>query len=176
MRPLPYALLAAFLVFPAAAQSLCGRMVTPAAQIRELSSGFGQRGGRLHSGIDLTGPRGTPIRAAADGVVVWAGRYYAYGNMVDIRHRDGTVTRYGHMASIARGIRPGEPVRAGATLGAMGATGRASGVHLHFEVRVDGAAVDPRPWLALASCEGAPAADGLEVAQAPARRRAHRRR
>ena len=93
MGPMLPALAAALIALPVAAQSLCGRMAFPAAAIKEFSSDFGRRGGRLHPGLDFTGTRGTAIRAAADGVVAYAGRYYGYGNMVDIAHRDGTITR-----------------------------------------------------------------------------------
>lgn len=175
MGPLLPALAAALITLPVAAQSLCGRMAFPAAAIKEFSSDFGQRGGRLHPGLDFTGTRGTPIRAAADGVVAYAGRYYGYGNMVDVTHRDGTVARYAHLATIAPGIHAGAPVAVGATLGGMGATGRASGVHLHFEVRIGGVPVDPKPWLAMASCNGAPQPDRTEEARADAAHIARRR-
>jgi len=150
---------------PVAAQSLCGRMLLPASAIRELSSDFGRRGNALHTGVDFTGTHGSPIVAAADGVVAYAGRYFGYGNMVDIRHLDGTVTRYAHLSSIAPEIRTDRLVRRGARLGGMGATGRASGVHLHFEVRVGGVPVDPKPWLAMAACESAPQPEHLEEAR-----------
>ena len=175
MGPLPPALAAVLIALPVAAQSLCGRMVFPAAAIKEFSSDFGRRGGRLHPGLDFTGQRGTPIHAAADGIVAYAGRYYGYGNMVDIAHPDGTVTRYAHLATIAASAQPGTLIRAGATLGGMGATGRASGVHLHFEVRIGGQPVDPKPWLAMASCNTAPLPDRTEEARADTSHIARRR-
>ena len=128
----------------------CGQMLMPAAALREVSRGF--RAG--HAGIDLMAPHGSPIRAAAAGSVIYAGWYYAYGNIVDIRHSDGVVTRYAHMSAFGPGISPGAGVNAGDEIGKVGATGRATGAHIHFEVRLGGRAVDPRPYLALASCDG----------------------
>jgi murein DD-endopeptidase MepM/ murein hydrolase activator NlpD len=145
------------------AESVCSTgMVMPPETLREISRGFS--GG--HSGIDLMAPYGSPIRAAAGGTVMYAGWYYAYGNIVDIRHTDGLITRYAHMSAFAPGIAPGAPVAGGAVIGQVGMTGRAHGPHVHFEVRVEGHAVDPRPYLALAPCRR-PLSEPLEVANAP---------
>lgn len=129
------------------------------------SSGFGPRGGGWHSGVDLVAPAGTPVFAAASGTVAFAGTYYAYGLMVEIMHRDGTRARYAHLRSFAPHIRPGATVAAGEQLGAVGRTGRATTAHLHLELRRDGRAVDPWPWLTRTACRGFD-----EVAEAPARR------
>src|SRR5208337_1482427 len=101
----------------------CGRMLMPATQLHELSRGFSAH----HSGVDLMAPYGSPIRAAAGGTVLYAGWYFAYGNIVDIRHTDGLITRYAHMSEFAPGIAPGAPVAAGEVIGRVGMTGRAHG-------------------------------------------------
>ncbi len=156
----------------------CGQMLMPAVALREVSRGFS----RGHVGIDLMAPHGSPIHAAAAGTVIYAGWYFAYGNIVDIRHADGVVTRYAHMSAFAPAISAGAPVAAGEEIGKVGATGRAHGAHVHFEVRVDGRAVDPRPYLALASCDGTSPRDEILEAYAderparPARRQATRAR
>jgi murein DD-endopeptidase MepM/ murein hydrolase activator NlpD len=137
-------------------------MLMPPQQLREISRGFGHG----HTGVDLMAPYGSPIRAAAGGTVVYAGWYFEYGKIVDIRHSDNLVTRYAHMSAFAPGIAPGAPVAAGAVIGEVGMTGRAHGPHVHFEVRIDGHPVDPKPWLALAGCpRGTP--EPLEEARAP---------
>ncbi len=122
-------------------------------------------------------PHGSPIRAAAGGTVVYSGWYYAYGNIVDIQHDDGVITRYGHMSAFAPGIEAGAPVSAGQIIGRVGATGRAHGPHVHFEVRMHGHAVDPRPFLALVPCPDTWDSEPIEEARAPVGkpRRGHRR-
>ena len=154
--------------FGAEAADLCGAMLMPASSLKQVSRGVG--GG--HTGLDLTAPYGSPVRAALDGTVIYTGSYFAYGNMVDLRHSDGTVTRYAHLASFAVGIRQGAEVRTGDFLGAIGTTGRAHGAHLHFEVRVDGRVVDPKPFLGLAACQAAQPAkrETIEEARVPAPR------
>lgn len=148
---------------PAVGFGFCGNMEMPPTELREISRGFSS----YHSGIDLMAPMGSPIRAAAGGTVVYAGWYYGYGNMVDIQHADGVVTRYAHMSAFASGIHAGTPIAAGGIIGAVGATGRAHGTHVHFEVRINGRAVDPKPYLGLASCGVAPRPDAVEEAHAP---------
>jgi murein DD-endopeptidase MepM/ murein hydrolase activator NlpD len=149
----------------AEAMALCANMLMPAVHLREISRGFS----RGHVGIDLMAPHGSPIHAAAAGTVLYAGWYYAYGNIVDIRHSDGVVTRYAHMSAFGPGIRSGTAVLAGDAIGKVGATGRASGPHVHFEVRVDGRAIDPKPYLGLASCDGASPRDEILEAYADER-------
>ncbi len=111
------------------------------------SSGFGWRSdpinhnAKFHRGTDIRAPHGTPIDAAGNGVVIFAGRQSGYGNVVYIDHGGGLVTRYGHMQKIL--ATKGEVVAAGQLIGKVGATGRATGPHLHFEVRLDGRAVNP---------------------------------
>jgi peptidoglycan hydrolase-like protein with peptidoglycan-binding domain len=107
---------------------------------------FGPRGNRFHAGIDLVAPSGTPVAAAASGRVTYAGWLSGgWGNLVVVAHADGVRTMYAHLSSIS--ARLGQRVTIGTRLGAVGASGDATGPHLHFEVRVRGAAVDPRPVL-----------------------------
>ena len=143
--------------------AFCGTMAMPPTLLREVSRGFS----RTHGGIDLMAPWGSPIRAAAGGTVLYAGWYYAYGNIVDIQHADGVITRYAHMSAFAPGIAAGTPIAADGIIGAVGATGRAHGSHVHFEVRINGRPVDPRPYLGLAGCGGMPRPEPLEEAHAP---------
>jgi murein DD-endopeptidase MepM/ murein hydrolase activator NlpD len=117
---------------------------------------FGQW--RNHTGTDYAAAAGTPIRAIGDGVIVFAGRKGGYGNVIDVRHRNGMVSRYGHMRNFAAGMRSGVRVTMGNTIGYVGSTGWATGPHLHFEIRVDGVARDPR--LALQSRGGEPIPSG----------------
>ncbi|MGY1631895.1 M23 family metallopeptidase [Geodermatophilus sp. SYSU D01186] len=146
-----------------AAAGICpGLPVAAGAWIRPtagtVTSGYGPRWGTLHAGIDIAGPRDTPVYAAADGTVLTAACTSAYcdrdgglglagyGNLVELDHGAGVTTRYGHLSAYA--VRAGQPVRAGALIGFQGSTGNSTGVHLHFEVRRDGVPVDPAPWLA----------------------------
>jgi murein DD-endopeptidase MepM/ murein hydrolase activator NlpD len=122
----------------------------PAASMM-LSSGFGYRsdpftgGGAMHAGLDFKGPVGTPILAAAEGKVVLAGFHGGYGNMIEIRHANGLVTRYAHLSGL--NVRSGQMVERGVQIGRMGSTGRSTGSHLHFEVRQNGQAINPRKFL-----------------------------
>lgn len=116
-----------------------------------ISSGFGVRadpftgGGAFHPGLDFKGPLGAPIFAAAQGVVQFAGVRSGYGNCVEVDHGQGLVTRYAHMSRIE--ARPGQRVGPGVEIGRIGSTGRSTGPHLHFEVRIADRPVDPRPFL-----------------------------
>ncbi len=115
-----------------------------------ISSYFGWRnvsvnGNRYHGGLDIAAPAGTPVRAARSGVVTRAGWWGTYGNVVVLDHGDGSETRYAHLSSVA--VRVGQALRQGDVLGAVGSTGASTGPHLHFEVRFDGRAVDPLPYL-----------------------------
>ncbi|WP_243406195.1 M23 family metallopeptidase [Sphingosinicella sp. YJ22] len=100
----------------------------------------------MHGGIDMAGPIGTPIYATADGTVATAAwNSGGYGNLVELGHGAGIATRYGHLSRIM--VRDGERVRRGQVIGLMGSTGRSTGSHLHYEVRIDGRAVNPLPFL-----------------------------
>jgi murein DD-endopeptidase MepM/ murein hydrolase activator NlpD len=107
-------------------------------------SGFGWRWGRMHEGIDIGAGYGTPIVAAASGTVIHAGWMGGYGNLIIIDHGGGVATAYAHQTSFAVG---GGAVSQGQTIGYVGCTGHCYGPHLHFEVRVNGAAVDPLGYL-----------------------------
>lgn len=107
-------------------------------------SGFGMRWGRMHEGIDIAAGHGTPIYAAAAGTVIYAGWMGGYGNLIIIDHGGGLATAYAHQTSFAVG---GGPVSQGQLIGWVGCTGHCYGAHLHFEVRVNGGAVDPLGYL-----------------------------
>lgn len=110
-----------------------------------ITSGFGPRWGRMHEGIDIAGASGTPIAAAAAGTVIVAGWSGGYGNLVVIDHGNGISTAYAHNSSIAVSV--GQSVGQGTVVSGMGTTGHSTGVHLHFEVRVNGSAVNPLGYL-----------------------------
>ena len=99
---------------------------------------------RKHEGTDYSASSGTPVMAAGDGTVLRAGRAGGYGNLVELRHRNGITTRYGHLRAFARGMAAGRRVSQGQIIGYVGSTGLASGPHLHYEFRVNGAARDSR--------------------------------
>jgi murein DD-endopeptidase MepM/ murein hydrolase activator NlpD len=117
----------------------------PLHDLFRFTSGFGPRHGRLHAGVDLAAPRGTPIYASAEGVVKAAERESGYGNVVRIQHAFGLETVYAHMSKIR--VRPGQTVSRGVQIGDMGSTGRSTGSHLHYEVRVNGKPVNPMTYL-----------------------------
>lgn len=117
----------------------------------DMSSPFGMRmdpfvkGPAIHTGIDMRGDTGDPVRATATGTVTIAGVNGGYGKMVEIDHGNGLSTRYGHLSAID--VIVGQSVRIGQTIGKIGSTGRSTGPHLHYETRVDGDAVDPQKYL-----------------------------
>lgn len=108
-----------------------------------VTSGFGWRWGRMHEGIDISAPCGTPIRAVASGTVISAGWMGGYGNLTVIDHGNGLATAYAHQSSMSAS----GSVSQGQTIGAVGTTGSSTGCHLHFEVRVNGSPVDPMGYL-----------------------------
>ena len=103
------------------------------------------RSGRMHEGIDIMCPTGTPVRAAAAGTVIYAGWLGGYGNLVVVDHGGGLSTAYAHNSSFASSV--GQSVAAGQVIAYSGNTGNSSGPHVHFEVRVNGSAVDPLGYL-----------------------------
>jgi murein DD-endopeptidase MepM/ murein hydrolase activator NlpD len=109
------------------------------------TSPYGRRWGRMHAGVDFAAPNGTPIFATADGVVVDAGRESGYGNVVRIQHGFGFETVYAHQSKIR--VKVGQQVSRGVQIGDMGSTGRSTGSHLHYEVRVNGQPVNPMTYL-----------------------------
>jgi murein DD-endopeptidase MepM/ murein hydrolase activator NlpD len=110
-----------------------------------MSSPFGSRWGRPHEGIDLAGPYGSPILAATDGCISYAGPEDGYGEVMKITDWDGTETLYGHMSAF---VKTSGCVKAGQEIARVGSAGDATGAHLHFEVHVGGTPVDPVPFLA----------------------------
>ena len=116
-----------------------------------LTSGYGMRnhpvlgGRRQHQGVDLAAPTGTPVYATADGRVGRAERFSSYGNYVQIEHGGALQTRYAHLSSYT--VQAGQMVTKGDLIGYVGSTGRSTGPHLHYEVRVAGEAVDPTPYM-----------------------------
>jgi murein DD-endopeptidase MepM/ murein hydrolase activator NlpD len=121
------------------------------ANLEYISSGFGYRSdpftgaGAFHGGLDFRGPYGAPIYAAAKGTVSFSGIRSGYGKCVEIEHGNGLMTRYAHMSALRAAI--GQPITAGDVIGLIGSTGRSTGPHLHFEVRVNDRPVNPRPFL-----------------------------
>lgn len=120
-------------------------------EIMKFSSGYGYRSAptrgasRNHKGIDIPGPVGTPIYATADGMVGRAQWVSGYGKYVEINHGNAVQTRYGHLS--AMNVVPGQRIRKGDVLGYMGSTGRSTGSHLHYEVRIAGEAINPMAFL-----------------------------
>lgn len=126
---------------PSAKPTAFGRMTSPFGVRSDPFSGARA----MHTGIDFRGSRGQGIRATGAGRVVFAGRKGGYGNCVEIDHGAGVVTRYAHLSRIE--VRPGQRIERGARIGGMGSTGRSTATHLHYEVRINGRAVNPRPLL-----------------------------
>lgn len=132
-------------------RALAGIPQVVPATAQNITSGFGYRRdpfngrGAMHSGIDFRGAIGSPIFAAAGGRVTHAGWKSGYGKAVEVTHGNGILTRYAHLSRID--VKPGQLLEAGATLGGLGSTGRSTGPHLHFEVRINDRAVNPRPFL-----------------------------
>ncbi|KPA22788.1 Murein DD-endopeptidase MepM [Shimia sp. SK013] len=109
------------------------------------TSGFGMRWGRMHKGTDFAAPYGTPIHVTADGVVSHAGWLSGYGRLIKVKHANGVETRYAHLARIR--VKEGQRVSRGTVIGDMGNSGRSTGTHLHYEVRVNGRAVNPMTFI-----------------------------
>ena len=116
-------------------------------QTYTLSSGFGYRWGRLHSGIDMAAPTGTPIYASDGGTVQRAGWYAGYGLCVEIDHENGRMTRYGHCSALL--VNVGDKVYQGQNIALVGNTGHSFGSHLHFEINLNGSPVNPAPYLGI---------------------------
>jgi murein DD-endopeptidase MepM/ murein hydrolase activator NlpD len=120
-------------------------------EIMKFSSGYGYRSAptrgasRNHKGIDIPGPVGTPIYATADGMIGRAQWVSGYGKFVEINHGNAVQTRYGHLS--AMNVMPGQRIKKGDILGYMGSTGRSTGSHLHYEVRIAGEAINPTAFL-----------------------------
>lgn len=116
-----------------------------------MSSAYGKRTHPIkravkhHDGVDLAAPRGAPIRAIADGTVVFADPHGGYGKLIVIEHRGGMTSHYGHCEKIS--VNPGSRIKAGQIIGTVGSTGKTTGPHLHFEVRLKGVSQDPERFI-----------------------------
>jgi murein DD-endopeptidase MepM/ murein hydrolase activator NlpD len=136
--------------FDADGKSLRASFLRAPLSFRRISSVFGMRKHpilgivRGHMGTDYAANAGTPVRAVGDATVIFAGRKGGYGNMIILRHRNGYITRHGHLRGFAKGLRVGKHVAIGETIGYVGTTGLSTGPHLHFEVIVNGVQKDPR--------------------------------
>lgn len=134
------------------------RSVSPLSRMPPVSSRFGWRndplsgGERMHTGIDLPSAFGTPVRATMPGRVRTSGWAGGYGNLIEIEHGNGVSTRYGHLSR--RLVNEGDSVPAGAIIGFVGSTGRSTGNHLHYEIRLAGRSIDPQSSLRLARPAG----------------------
>lgn len=155
--------------FDADGKSMNGGFLRAPLEFRRISSVFGKRKHpilgivRQHQGIDYAARSGTPVRAIGDGTVIYAGWKGGYGRVVEIRHRNNIVTRYGHLSAFGKGIRRGASVAMSTTIGNVGASGLATAPHLHFEVLVGG--VHQNPSRALKSQDsGEPVASGDRTA------------
>ena len=146
--------------YDAAGKTLRAQFLRAPLEFRRISSTFGSRFhpilGRWknHKGTDYAASSGTPVRAIGDATVIRAGWSNGYGNLLELRHRNGYVTRYGHLRAFAKGIHQGSRVEIGQTVAFVGTTGMSTGPHLHFEVLVGGVQKDSR--VALKSTTGEP--------------------
>ncbi len=155
--------------YDAQGRSLAATFLRAPVSFRRISSNFGRRRHpilgtmRQHAGIDYAAGSGTPVRAIGDGTVVFAGRRGGYGNLLEIRHPNGMVSRYGHLKGFATGVRRGARVAIAETVAYVGSTGLSTAPHLHFEILVGGVHRDPRR--ALAAAEAGPSLGGRALAR-----------
>ena len=117
----------------------------PIQTANRFTSGYGPRWGRMHNGTDFAAPHGTPIRSTADGVVTYVGWQSAYGRLIKIKHDFGIETRYAHLSKFR--VKKGQRVSRGQHIGDMGNTGRSTGTHLHYEIRIGGKPINPMKYI-----------------------------
>ena len=117
----------------------------PIQTASRFTSGYGPRWGRMHNGTDFAAPHGTPIRSTADGVVTYVGWQSAYGRLIKIKHDFGIETRYAHLSKFR--VKKGQRVSRGQHIGDMGNTGRSTGTHLHYEIRIGGKPINPMKYI-----------------------------
>ena len=117
----------------------------PVQTASRFTSGYGPRWGRMHNGTDFAAPHGTPIRSTADGVVTYVGWQSAYGRLIKIKHDFGIETRYAHLSKFR--VKKGQRVSRGQHIGDMGNTGRSTGTHLHYEIRIGGKPINPMKYI-----------------------------
>lgn len=123
---------------------LPGRVINSPFGLRQLPW---EENGRLHEGVDIAAPVGSPIKAATDGIVVRSGTSGSYGRYVELAHKDGFRTMYAHLGAAARGVKPGMYAKRGTTIAYVGSSGRSTGAHLHFELRRKGRPLNPSLFL-----------------------------
>ena len=136
-----------------------------------INSPFGMRrmpweeGGRLHEGVDIAAPAGTPVTATLPGVITRTGVSLSYGRFVEVEHQDGLVSFYAHLSGAAKGLKAGSQVTAGQTIAYVGGTGRSTGSHLHFEIRQNGRPLNPALFIgrSFASADVLPVKDAMKV-------------
>jgi len=117
----------------------------PIQTASRFTSGYGPRWGRMHNGTDFAAPHGTPIRSTADGIVTYVGWQSAYGRLIKIKHDFGIETRYAHLSKFR--VKKGQRVSRGQHIGDMGNTGRSTGTHLHYEIRIGGKPINPMKYI-----------------------------
>jgi murein DD-endopeptidase MepM/ murein hydrolase activator NlpD len=156
--------------FDGSGKSLRAAFLRAPLEFRRISSVFGRRNHpvlgvwRMHKGTDYAAASGTPVRAIGEGTVIFAGWKSGFGNVLEVRHANGYVSRYGHLRGFAKGVRRGTTVAIGRTIGYVGMTGLASGPHLHFEMLVGGVQRDPRKALRDKVAEPIPAREKSQFA------------
>jgi murein DD-endopeptidase MepM/ murein hydrolase activator NlpD len=119
--------------------------VWPVGDVARVSSVLGFRGREFHTGLDIPAPKGSPVRAAMEGQVIFEGYQGGYGNMLDIQHRNGFITRYGHNTAVL--VKKGDFVKKGQIIALAGSTGRSTGNHVHFEILCNSIPLDPLDFL-----------------------------
>ncbi|HEY1407015.1 MAG TPA: M23 family metallopeptidase [Spirochaetota bacterium] len=121
------------------------QFIWPVGDVVRVSSVLGFRGREFHTGLDIPAPKGSPVRAAMEGQVIFEGYQGGYGNMLDIQHRNGFITRYGHNTAVL--VKKGDFVKKGQIIALAGSTGRSTGNHVHFEILCNSIPLDPLDFL-----------------------------
>jgi len=129
----------------ATANAASDQFIWPVCEVVRVSSVLGFRGREFHTGLDIPAPKGSPVRAAMEGQVVAEGYQGGYGNMLDIQHRNGFITRYGHNTAVL--VKKGDFVKKGQIIALAGSTGRSTGSHVHFEILCNSIPLDPLDFL-----------------------------
>ncbi|MGL4370999.1 MAG: M23 family metallopeptidase [Spirochaetota bacterium] len=121
------------------------QFIWPAGEVARISSVLGFRGREFHQGMDIAAPKGVPVRASMEGQVIFEGYSGGYGNVIDLQHRNGFVTRYGHNTAVL--VKKGDFVKKGQIIALVGSTGRSTGNHIHFEILCNSIPLDPLDFL-----------------------------
>jgi len=133
--------------------SYCGTFLVPLLEYEHMSRGFTLNANNPHTGVDLVAPFNSPVLAANDGTIEFIGWLGDYGRLIDIRHKNGLVTRYAHLNSFAVGLKLQASVLRGHTIGYVGTSGHTTGPHLHFEIISHETPINPAPYLGLSACK-----------------------